>query len=56
MPDDTTSARPNPLHKAIARLESEMTAVFERADIPSHTRLNLEQRLRELKKKAGVEN
>lgn len=46
--------RSNPLHLAIAELEMEMKNVFERADIPDHQRMQLEQRLRELKVKAGI--
>lgn len=48
------SYRPNPMHVAIAHPEDEMVAVFRCTDVPSHTRMGLEQRLRELKIKAGV--
>lgn len=56
MPDDSAPERPNPVHVAIAQLEEEMAAVFMRSNIPSQTRLSLEQRLRELKKKAGMQS
>jgi hypothetical protein len=48
------SDRPNPMHVAIAHLEGEMVAIFRCTNVPSHTRMGLEQRLRDLKKNAGV--
>ncbi len=51
---DTDSARPNPLHVAIAKLEEEMTDVLGLTGVSVQTRRNLETRLRELKVKAGM--
>jgi len=54
MPNGTERA--NPLHASIAQLEQEMADVLSRCDIPPETQRKLEQRLRDLKAKAGVDS